>query len=284
MKREYDDNNITLGKNYSKASKASIPEEKRLDRIKKNNLQAKRKNLLVALTVLLVVVIVGGFLCYTKLFKVQKLVIIGDCPYNEQEMLNGMGITIGDTLYGKKNVEIKQNVKYNLAYIDNIEISRVWPDTIKVKVEQANPTFYVSVENTMYVLSQSLRVLSKTDDIEDIELKKLVAVEIKDIKSCVEGEFIKADSDSEEILRQLYELLNKYEIFEEITNIDVTDRFNVTMMYGTKYMIKLGDKINLESKIKFMVTILEQKQKDRESGIIDVSDDEVKEATFESFT
>ena len=280
MKREYGDNNIALGKNYSKTSEVSIPEEKKLESIKKNKLQAKRRNILAALTFLMAVVIVGGFLCYAKLFKIQKLVIVGECPYNEQEMLNGMGISVGETLYGKKNEEIKQNVKYNLAYIDNIEISRVWPDTVKVKVEQANPTFYVSVENTMYVLSQSLRVLSKTD----IELKKLVAVEIKDIKSCVEGEFLKADSDSEEFLRQLYELLNKYEIFAETTNIDVTDRFNVTMMYGTKYMIKLGDKINLESKIKFMVTILEQKQKDRESGIIDVSDDQVKEATFESFT
>lgn len=279
MRREYTDN-----KKVNKQMVKSIPEQSSLEEVKSITLKSHRKNKAVAFSVLCIIVIVGAFLCYSKLFKIKKLVIPDDCPYTEEQMLKGMGIKIGDTLYGKSNEEINENVKYNLAFIDSLKVSRIWPDTIKVHIEKANPTFYITFENTMYILSQSLRVLSKTNNIEDIELGNLKGVQIDGIKSCVEGEYLVADDNETDILCQLYELLNKYEVFEEITNIDVTDRFNITMSYGTKFEVKLGDRINLEPKIQFMLTIIKEKSKDGSSGIIDVSDDEIKEGTFRSFT
>ena len=261
-----------------------VPEHKSLEQVRRHKEKEKSKNRLIAAAVLLVIVIVGIVLCYGKLFKIKRLVISGDCPYTQEQMLEGMGLAVGDTLYGKTEKEIKQNVKYKLAYIDNIEITRIWPDTVKAKVEKANPTFYISIEDTMYVLSQSLRVLSRTDDIENVELEKLIPVEIGGIKSCVEGEYLLADSNAQDIIKELYRLLNEYEVFDEITYIDVSDRFDIRLMYGTKFTVLLGDKINLEPKIQFMLTIIKEKSKDGSSGIVDVSDDEVKEGTFESYT
>lgn len=284
MRREYPKkNNIPSGSVNSGASQG-VPESEKLENVRKSHVKAKRKNTALSLLVLCIIIAVGGYLCYAKLFKIQKLTIKGDCPYTEQEMMEGMGLAFGDTLYGKSNEEILQDVKYNLAYIDNLKISRIWPSTLKVTVEKANPTFYVSLNDSMYVLSQSLRVLSRTENIEDVELRKLVSVEITGIESCVEGEFLETDNGADEILKELYSLLEKYEVFAEITNIDMTDRFDIRLSYGTKYLVKLGDKVNLDSKIQFMLTIIDEKSNDGTSGIIDVSDDEVKEGTFENFT
>lgn len=281
MAREYKVNNSGAA---AHSSDAGVPAHKSLEEVRRSKEREKNKNRLIAACVLLIIIIAGIVLCYGKLFKIKRLVVSGECPYSEEEMLEGMGLAVGDTLYGKTEKEIKQNVKYKLAYIDNIEIYRIWPDTVKAKVEKANPTFYISIEDTMYVLSQSLRVLSKTDDIEKIELEKLVPLEIGGIKSCVEGEYLLADSNSEQIVKDLYDLLNEYEVFDEITYIDVTDRFDIRLTYGTKFTVKLGDKINLEPKIQFMLTIINEKSKDGSGGIVDVSDDEVKEGTFESYT
>lgn len=258
--------------------------KRRLEEIKRKERKKRHKNTVLSVLFLLAVLIVGTYLCREKLFKIDKIRVYGECPYSETELAEGMKIKLGDSLYGKSDEELKQNIKYNLAYIDKAEISRIWPGTLKLTVEEAKPTFYITMENTMYILSQSLRVLSKTEDIEEIELKKLVYVELNEINSCVEGEFLSANKDAEEILKTLYELLTSYEVFSQISTIDVTDKFDITLSFGTKYRVKLGDEINLESKIGFMLTIIEEKQKDGMGGIIDVSDDDVKEGTFESFT
>ena len=284
MSREYGQNGTDKNVSSYGKSQSEVPCENSLENIKQYRRKAEIKRKLTAVAVLCAVVIVGAFLCYTKFFKIHKLVVKGDCPYTEVEMMEGMVIQKGETLYGKSDKEINQNVKYNLAFIDSMKISRIWPDTMKVTVEKAKPTFCISIENTMYILSQSLRVLSKTENIEDVELNGLVYTELGGIKSCVEGEFLVADEASMEILLELYDLLNEYEVFSEISGIDLTDRFDINMTYGTKFVVKLGDKINLEPKIQFMLTIINEKKNDGASGIIDVSDDEVKEGTFENFT
>ncbi len=255
-----------------------------LEEVQYRQRKDKNRKRLVAVALAISVIVVGIFMCYAKLFKIEKLKIDGECPYTEEEMMKGMGVSFGDTLYGKSEKDIKQSVKYNLAYIDNVEISRIWPSTLKVKVQKANPTFYISLEESMYVLSQSMRVLSKTDDIEKVELENLIPVQLTGIKSCIEGEFLTSFGDAEQIVRELYDLLKKYEILEDITNIDVMDRFDIRLTYKTKYEVKLGDKVNLDSKIQFMLSIVTEVAKGGSGGIIDVSDDEVKEGTFENYT
>jgi len=262
----------------------SMEREKNFDGTVKRRKNDNKKGVLTAIVLLCIIVVVGGYLCYTKLFKIGKLEIEGSCPYTEEQMLEGMGVSMGDLLYGLSNDEIKHNIKYNLAYIDSVEISRIWPSTLKVKVNKANPTFYISIDDTMYVLSQSLRVLSKTDSIEEVELHNLAAVEMIGIKSCVEGEYLKADDKTCNTLIELYSVLEEYGVAEEITTVDITNRFDIQMMYGTKFLVKLGDSVNLKTKVEFMLSIIKELGEDVTGGIIDVSDEDAKEGTFENFT
>ena len=134
MSREYRQNGTDKNVSSYGKSQSEVPCENSLENIKQYRRKAEIKRKLTAVAVLCAVVIVGAFLCYTKFFKIQKLVVKGECPYTEVEMMEGMGIQKGETLYGKSDKEIKQNVKYNLAFIDSMKISRIWPDTMKVTV------------------------------------------------------------------------------------------------------------------------------------------------------
>ncbi len=241
------------------------------------------KNKLVALSFVFAVILVGILAIYIKFFKVEKIEIAGECPYSEEQMLEGLGIEKGDGLYDMSDKELSNNLKYNLALVDSAKFSRKWPDTIVVTVEKANPTFYISLDNNLYILSQSLRVLSKTDSIEKIETEGCIYLGAEGIKNCIEGEFLKLDKDAEEIIIELYETLEKIGEISNITAFDVKDKFDISLMYKEKYLVKLGDRRNINHKIQFMNAIIEQKKGDGTNGIIDVSDGDSKEGTFKNF-
>jgi len=241
------------------------------------------KNKIIALLVVLAIVGVGFAFCYVKLFKIKKIEVEGDCPYTAEEVLSGMGLEYGMGLYEKSEKEIKQNVKYSLSYINNIEVSRRWPSTVVAKVEKADPTFYISLDNNLYIISQSLRVLDKTDEIEKVEVDSLVLLRLDDIKNCIEGEFLGIDEDTEQTILELCTALEENGQRENITVIDVTDKFDISVMYKEKYLVKLGDRRNLNHKIQFMNAIIDRKKNDGTNGIIDVSDENSKEGTFKNF-
>ena len=243
----------------------------------------KAKSGIIGLIFLLAIIVVGIYFCYINLFTLKNIKVVGDCPYSEEEMMTGMGLEKGMGIYDKTQKEIWEEVKYNLPFIDEIKISRRWPHTIVAKVQKATPTFYISISDDLYILSQSLRVLSKTRSAEDIELNSLIYLKLDNVFSCVEGEYLEISEENSKSLTQLVDILTLYGEFSNITVIDISDRFNMTLQYNSIYEVKLGDTKNLDVKIRFMQKILEKIASSGVNGIIDVSDEDAREATFKNF-
>lgn len=248
-------------------------------RIKKS----KAKSKLIGFLFLFVILVVGIYFCYVNLFTLKSIKVVGDCPYTQEQMMEGMGLEKGMGIYDKTQKEIREEVKYNLPYINEIKISRRWPHTIVAKVQKAEPTFYISISEDLYILSQGLRVLSKTKSAEDIELNSLILLQIDNVYSCVEGEYLEISDDNNKCLTELVLCLKEYDEFANITVIDIQDKFDIKLQYNSTYEVKLGDTKNLDIKIRFMQKILEKIDKSGVSGVIDVSDEETREATFKNF-
>ncbi len=260
-------------------TKNDMTQQDAMNNVKKN----KRKAKLFAFAVLVIVAVIGISFCYFELFKFEQLVIKGECPYDNSAVLEGIGMNKGDRLYDKSEKQIRESAKYNLPYIDSVEVSHIWPSTLVLTVEQAQPTFYVKISDDMYVLSQSRRVLSRTDNAETVEKNNLILLQIPDITSCVEGEFLETSEETNLLLDTIITGLEECSELVNVTRINVNDKFNIEFMYGTKYLVKLGDAKNLDVKIQFMNAIIEKKKNDGTSGIIDVSDEEGREGTFKNF-
>lgn len=254
-----------------------------LDEVSKDIKKNKAKGRLAGILFLVAIVVVGIYLCYNKFFNLEKLEIQGNCPYTEEEMIKGMGLEKGIGIYDKSQKEIRQSVKYNLPFLNSIKISRRWPSTIVAKVEEAIPTFYIAIGEDLYVLSQGLRVLSITKEVEMIEVNSLVFLQIDDIFSCVEGEYLEISEENQAIIEELVAALGEHNELNNVSVIDIRDRFNISLLYNKTYEIKLGDRKNFDIKIRFMQKILEKIHGTGASGIIDVSDEEAREGTFKNF-
>lgn len=245
--------------------------------------KSKAKSKVIGFLFIVAIIVVGVYFCYINLFTLKNIKIVGDCPYTEQQMMAGMGLEKRMGIYDKTEKEIRSQVKYNLPYINEIDISRRWPHTIVAKVQKAEPTFYISISDDLYILSQGLRVLSKTKSAEDIELNSLILLQIDNVYSCVEGEYIEISQDNSKCLNELVEHLTEHGEFSNISVINIKDKFDIMLQYNSRYEVKLGDTKNLDIKIRFMQKILEKIDSSGVSGVIDVSDEETREGTFKNF-
>ena len=233
---------------------------------------------------LIAVLVVGAWLCYTKFFLISKCEIKcdGELEYTADEVLRGAGLEYGMKLYEVSDGEIAENIVYNLPYIDSVKVKRVWPDKIVFEAVPAVPSMYTTVGDKAFVLSQSLRVLSQTDDFSYIESNRLIHVLFGDIESCVAGEFLTAGGDDAETVMEIYSLLCENDLLSQVDELDITDKFDISFGYKSRFVVKLGDKRNLDLKIRFMRAI-EEKLTDGASGIIDVSDENAKEGIVKPF-
>ncbi len=262
------------------------------DETVRNGRRKKKKGFVITILLMLVLVGVGLYFSATKLFFIKSLDIkdtteqsefIAVFPYTQEEMMAGLGIEKDMGLYDFDAKSAENSAKYSLPYIKDIKVTRRWPSTVVAKTLLEVPTYYVSVDNDLYIVSDTLKVLEKTEDFEKIELYSLVHVEYGDLHSCIVGETLGIPDDIAEIMKELYDKLRENNVKNEISAIDVTDKFNLSITYGTRYIVKLGDSKSLGVKIEFMKRIIEDREGDIIGGVIDVSDEKNREAIYKKF-
>jgi len=257
----------------------------------KKSKNRSRKSAALAFVCIFLIAVLGLYFCTSKLFFVKKIVVKNvsadekdtSVPYTSEEMLSGLGINIGDGLYSFNKKDAQNSAKYNLPYIKEIKISRRWPSTLVAKAELEKAAFYMSVSDELYILSDGLKVLEKTTDAEKIELGALMLLKTGKVDNCIVGEMLGIDSDLAAIISELTAILEENSILNKVEFIDVSDKFDISLMYESRFEILLGDSKNLKSKIEFMKRIIDDRGDATSGGTIDVSDEESREAVYKKF-
>lgn len=261
------------------------------DNTVKKSKKHSMKMMVAAIVCALAVVAAGFYFCTSELFFVKKIDVKDvsngeykrDNPYTDEEMLKGLEIEIGTGLYSFDKKKAESNVKYNLPHIKEIKLSRRWPSTVVAKVEYENPAFYISVSDKLYILSENLKVIEKTETAETIEVDSLVFLETGKVDNCIVGEMLGIPEDSIELVEELRKTLDEYSVLRNVKLIDISDKFDVSLMYDSRFEVKLGDSKNLGTKIDFMKRIIADRGDVSPGGTIDVSNVESKEAVYKKF-
>ena len=259
------------------------------DKTVKKYKKKRRKSGFAAFVVALLLIATGLYFCYTKLFFVEKVdVVISDANgtslvYSDEEVLSGLGIKKGDGLYSFSASDVEGKAKYNLPYFKEINVSRRWPSTVVVKVSLEKPMFYCTIADKIYIISEDLKVLENTSDARELGKNSLIYLKASGIHNCIEGEMLGVGIDTSEIIFELVEKLDENDILDKITSIDVTNKFDITMMYSSVYFVKLDDAVNMDTKIRYLKRIIEDRKDNPGGGVIDLRNVDENEAKFDKF-
>lgn len=249
----------------------------------------KRKGILLAVVLAVIILVVGVYFCFAKLFFVKNVEVVVtqktvfENPYTDEQLYSGLGIEKGKGLYSFDATTAEKNAGYNLPYFKEVKISRRWPSTVVAKVVLEEPAFYCEIADNLYVVSKDLKVLEYITNARKIKLNSLIYLKTSGIHNCIVGKKIGINDNSEKIILELLAKFSEKGIANNVTSLDVTDEFDIEFMYDTVYLVKLGDIKNLDAKMHYLVKIIEDREGNIGGGVIDLNNVSNKEAKFDKF-
>lgn len=166
-------------------------------------------------------------------------------------------------LFNKKL--FKQKVKEN-QYVDDVEIKRILPNSIKVFVKERRASFYIKGKEGYFTMDSRGNILEKNNKLINKELIQILGFNdtmIKDKKLVM-------NDRQKNVLTEFDDLCKKN---NSDINIDGINLYNITAISATvnKLTINIGTEYDLKSKLNKAINIISSHDILDKEGYVDVS-------------
>lgn len=229
----------------------------------------------------------GLVLSLTVFFKVEAVNVIGTDKYDPLELAKVSGVAEGDNLFRISKEAIIANLTGPYPYIESVEVSRRIPSTVEITVTQSVPsgavkegenyvlitadgkvlergTIYIpeniplikgldttGVEPGGYLGAWEKEPVSEAETEEEDAERKAELKEARLARDAEKAAKAKTVKDSLVMVEYLFKAIAEND-FTSITNVDVTDRLNMTIMYENRLLLELGTEADLPYKLELI--------------------------------
>ena len=217
--------------------------------------QLKIKRIIISTVILLVVITVGIILSLTVLFKTEKIEVEGDQYYYEDQIIAFSNVQLQQNIFIATMGSTPENISKNLSYVEEADVSFSIPDTVKITIKNAIPSYVIKNGNEYLLVSSKGRILDTVPENKD-NLPELKCGELKETKVGENVSF--TDENVPDILETVSDSLIENEV-KDITGFDVTNTANITLNYDNRITINIGLPEDIDYKIKTAMTIINEK-------------------------
>lgn len=221
----------------------------------------RRKKLIIRTVVCLIFLIAGVIFSLTMFFNINNMVVTGESMYTADEVIGASGVALEDNLIFLSSDKVNKAITQKLPYISNVKVKKHLPSKLELIVEQTTAAYAVPQNGLYILLSKDGKVLEK--DIEYVS-ENIIFLNPGEIKSAELGNIAEMkDPDVMKKVEDITEALNQCG-YENITSIDASNIYNVTLMYEGRIKIELGEtnSSNLLRKIQFGKTALDRQNEE----------------------
>ncbi|MBF7097131.1 cell division protein FtsQ/DivIB [Alkalibacter mobilis] len=228
-----------------------------IKRDNKNKRKKKRKIIGILKMLFFVVLLVFGlnFVFFTDFFEVKNIEFPEFQKIDKETLMVSSGLKLGENIILIKKKEAALNLK-KLGYIKDVSIIRVFPDTIKIYITEREPEFIIKNERKFVYADEEGAVAEISDQVKRLNIPLVTGLDgiLSDPK---ESEKIKTDPlwVGNNLVTSI-SLLKQYELTGKISEIYVTNEKQLHIYTNGGSIIKVKDKENLESKIDFIYTYI----------------------------
>ena len=265
----------------------------------------RRRAILFYIATFLMVVVGAVTLSLTVLFKIDTIQVAGGSRYPAQQIVQTCGIQRGENLFLAKTKEARAAIEKKLPYVKTAKVSRRLPATIVIQIEDDVASGAIAYEDKYALIGSHEKVLEFADALPEgitlvkgLELAKAQVGEPIVYADDVEQDSVPesggdsassaAESSSgaqaspppqEETVHKtktVFENLRRAiedNGLDKITEIDLSDRYNVSILYDNRITMELGLPTDLDYKIHYAKGILDAGGiRENERGILNLSD------------
>lgn len=238
----------------------------------------RRGNRALHYIVLLVFVFVAlAALSLTVLFKVERVTVVGTDKYPPDQVARASGIHEGENLFRIDKSAAIQNILEQYPYIEAVEVRRRLPGTVQIDVTQCRPAAAIADGDEFLLITRGGKVLERGLIFipEDTPLVSGFGAQ-----GARPGDSL-AESAGEQLvmLGYLFDAVDQTG-FGEITNVDLSDRLNMKVVYENRLVLELGTEADLPYKLDFIREMIENHLAADAEGIIDATNAQKSRVSF----
>lgn len=228
----------------------------------------RRRMILFYLFTFFLVIAAAVTLSLTVLFRIDTIRVENTSSYSQEEILEACGIQTGENLFLADVDGAQKRVDEKLPLTGRVSVTRKLPATVVVTVEEPVVSAAFEQDGKYILLSDEEKVLQITDT-QPSGCPVVAGLTLKDPQA---GKKAKAsDEKALAAFEKVTETLEKCQLFDDITRIDVGDIYQMMVVYQGRIRILLGTSNDLETKINAAKKIVEQELGEDEKGELDVS-------------
>ncbi len=236
--------------------------EKHISNYKKR-VKLKNRRRLITLCVFAVLVIIGIML-FTPMFNISKVVVKGNAKVSNDNIVQTGRIFAGDNIWLFKLEDAEKRIE-KIPYVDDVTITREFPNKIKVSVKESKPYGYVNLEKMFLIVDRDGKILEQTTKTP----KNLIEIVVSKPSSTTPGtRFVEKGTSAGKYYELIIDQLKKSG-YEKSTNKIEIKSDDIRFRYNGLLII-VGDTEKLDYKFDFIKTFLKERGDDVE-GCFDIS-------------
>lgn len=236
-----------------------------------------------------VAVVLALFMACSIFFKVDKVKISGNRKYDEWTIFEASGIEMGDSLLTFGRSKACARITQKLPYVKIVRVGITLPDTVNIYIEELD-VVYAAQDSAdgWWLLTSDGRVVEKTTEAKakgnthiygvllenPVVGKQAKALEIMALtEEEDEDPVVITNQDRLNTALTIATELERREIMNTVSIINVEDMSAIELWYGSVYHVKLGTAAEMDKKLDLMkATILRRKEEGAtQGGIMDIT-------------
>ncbi len=252
--------------------------------------EKKAKLILWAIPLALLVLV--GLLVAMLLFPVRSFEISGEVQmFNESEIIAAAELEAGDSLFFNTSGSIERRIKRNLPLCEDVKVRKNLGGKVKIEVAFADVHFYAKMGERYAAIDSDLRVLDLSETGSKYAAFGAAYVKLPEVREPELGERIvffdtveETDTEGETIYEvkeeDFYSFASEFLAALEDSGfladtdvVELSEKFNVRMVYAGKFLVRFGRAEELGTKFKVLFGILEEGSLQyAEYAIVELSD------------
>ena len=237
--------------------------ERIMNRTAQRRKKNRRKKIIVRSVLGFVFLLAGIIFVLTMFFNISEITVTGDTVYSSDQVMNESGVNIGDNLIFVSKRKINENITKSLPYVGSVKVKRHLPSGLELQITKTDAVYATAADGYFTLLNENGKVLEK--DVEYIG-ENIILLNLGNILSLEVGENIVLEKET--VLDKLLQIREECAEcgLEGITAIDLSDIYNIKLVYQGRITLELGetDRNNLPKKLALGQAAIETQNEENE--------------------
>lgn len=232
--------------------------------------EGRRRAAIITIAVCSALLVLFAIFDAFSIQRVRLIVVNGDAPYTNEQIIAVSGIEKGGLLYSIDKKDVERKILEGAPYIKDVNITRAL-EVVFINVTADKPKYYTEVSGEYFILSEDLRVLERR--LAKGNLDTLTKLILPELSTAVVGRYAEYGEagKNDYVLETLEFFSNVYE-GEKLTEVGLSGRFDgVYAIFGDRIKIIFGSVENLSEKVARVKENFDKNQSSDKKIVINVT-------------